>query len=81
MLAVGACRWHRLRGSGRRCCPLPTDGVSIHLVLPRTGSASLQIDEESQTDGNYTSALTVVTVEPAGLSSSHENKARLLLVR
>ncbi|EFN56559.1 hypothetical protein CHLNCDRAFT_144224 [Chlorella variabilis] len=41
--------------------------------------AMMRIDEESQTDGNYTSALTVVTVEPAGLSSSHENKARLLL--
>ena len=41
-----------------------------------------QLTEESLTaDGNYSSTLTVVTVEPAGLSDSHEDKLRLLLVR
>ena len=41
-----------------------------------------QLTEESLTaDGNYSSTLTVVTVEPAGLSDSHDDKLRLLLVR
>jgi len=42
----------------------------------------IQLSEESLTaDGNYSSTLTVVTVEPAGLSDAHEDKLRLLLVR
>ncbi|KAI7845496.1 hypothetical protein COHA_001042 [Chlorella ohadii] len=42
--------------------------------------ATMKLSEESLTaDGNYSSTLTVVTVEPAGLSDAHEDKLRLLL--
>ena len=41
----------------------------------------MQFDEETLADGNYSTTLSVVTVEPAGLSDSHTDKIRLLLVR
>ena len=44
----------------------------------------MQVDEETQVDGNYSSTLTTVTVEPAGLSppgADYGGKMRLLLVR
>jgi hypothetical protein len=42
---------------------------------------ALQFDEETLADGNYSTTLSVVTLEPAGLSDNHTDKLRLLLVR
>lgn len=40
-----------------------------------------QVSSETKTDGNYTSDMTVVTVEPGGLTGHDEKKIRMLLVR
>lgn len=39
-----------------------------------------QITSETGREGNYSSQLTVVTVEPGGLTSGDDHKIRLLLV-
>lgn len=57
--------------------------MSIHCQLLCHSSPLVQIDEDSQADGTYSSTLTVVTVEPAGLSppgADLTGKLRLLLV-
>jgi len=68
------------------CLPAPlpqhTPLPASHLP-PLTSHHGLQIEEDSLTEGNYSSTLTVVTVEPAGLSphgSDYAGKVRLLLV-
>lgn len=40
-----------------------------------------QITTETKADGNYTSEMTVVTVEPGGLKGKDDRKIRMLLVR
>ena len=41
----------------------------------------LQITTETKADGNYSSQLTVVNVEPGGLAGGDDSKIRMLLVR
>lgn len=56
--------------------------AGFHVLATRLPTPLPQLSEESLTaDGNYSSTLTIVTVEPAGLSDSHADKLRLLLVR
>ena len=55
-----------------RCWYIPGDTKSCFGV---------QITTEAGKEGNYSSELTVVTVEPGGLTGRDESKIRMLLVR
>ena len=55
--------------------------VVIHnFTTSRPFPSPPQIDEELHGNATYNSTLLMVTSEPAGLSSDHSNKIRLLLV-
>lgn len=80
---LGVCsrRRRRCRGVGQR--PTARQPPLRHPLLPPSllHPSCLQLSEDTLTLDNYTSTLTVVTVEPAGLGSgSPDGKLRLLLV-
>ena len=65
-------------------CVQPASGLRAR--APATSAAhppTLQLDEQTAegAGGNYSSTLSVVTVETGGLSNDHSSKLRLLLVR
>jgi hypothetical protein len=61
-------------------CVLTAGADTSHMQLHMLHTP-LQITTETRADGNYSSEMTVVTVEPGGLAGQDEQKIRMLLVR